>query len=270
MRAPSLVEESGRHAAPAMPLPLSGPAWWLRSYLLMVRWELMSLRLVLPLMAVIQLFIGAGTVIGFGFLFRDISGVQALYLATGGSVIALLAVGLVLAPQLIAQRKVQRTYEYVLSFPVPRPVLALSGVTVWIVVTLPGTALALGAATWWYGLDLSVSPDVVPAALLTVLVASSLGIALGHAVPHPSVVVVITQVLVFVILLYSPINYPAERLPHWLQAIHEWLPFEHAALVMRGALTEGLVGPTAGSFLILSVWAAGAWVVTLWVLGRRR
>jgi ABC-2 type transport system permease protein len=236
----------------------------------MVRWELMSLRLVLPIMAVVQLFIGAGTVIGFGFLFRDISRVQALYLATGGSVIALLMVGLALAPQLIAQRKSQKTYEYVLSFPVPRPILALSGVTVWILVTLPGTALALGAAAWWYGLELSVSPEVLPAVLLTVLMASSLGIALGHAVSHPSVIALISQVLVFVILLYSPINYPAERLPQWLQAVHEALPFKHAALVMRGALTEGLVGATSGSFLILSLWTAGAWVVTLWVLGRRR
>jgi ABC-2 type transport system permease protein len=264
------AEESHAGAGMAVALPAAGPAWWLRSYGLMVRWEFMSLRLVMPLMIVVQILIGAGTVIGLGFLIQEITRTQALYLATGGSVVALLMIGLVLAPQLVAQKKFQKTYDYMLSLPVPRPVLALAGVTVWMLVALPGMALALGAAAWWYGLDLKLSFMLLPAALLTVLAGCSIGVAVAHALPQPSLTTLITQVLSFAILFFSPINFPQERLPEWLQAAHAYLPFQHAAIVMRGALTEGLVDSTSGSFLVLSIWTAAAWAVTLWVLSRRR
>jgi ABC-2 type transport system permease protein len=236
----------------------------------MVRWEILSLRRILPLMVIIQLFIGAGMVIGLGFLFQEISRSQALYLATGGSVVALLMVGLVMSPQLVASRKSEKTYDYMLSLPVPRAVLALSGITVWAFMALPAMSLALAAAAWWYNLELRIGPEIIPAALLTVLAGASLGAALGHVVSHPSLITLMTQVLSFFILLYSPINFPAERLPSWLQTLHGVLPFEHAAIVMRGALTEGLVGPTGGSFLVLALWTAGSWALTLWVLSRRR
>lgn len=242
----------------------------LRTYFLMVRWELLSLRLMLPIMFVVQLFIGAGTVIGLGFLFDEIPRRQALYLSTGGSVIALLMVGLVMAPQLIAQHKMQNTYDFMLSLPVPRLTFALSSLTVWMAMALPGMALALVAAAWWYGLDLRVSPLVVPAVLLTLLMATSVGFAFAHALPHPSVTALITQVLAFFILMYSPINFPAERLPGWLEAAHAYLPFEHAAIVMRGSLTEGLVDHVGHSFTVLSAWTVVAWLVALRVLTRRR
>lgn len=253
-----------------IPAPMSGAGWWLRSYGLMVLWELTSLRLILPLMIVIQLLIGAGLVIGLGFLFSDIPRSQALYLATGGAVVALLMVGLVMAPQRTASRKAERSYDYMLSLPVPRSVLALSGITVWAIVALPAMSLALAAAAWWYDLELRIGPEILPAALLTVLAGASLGAALGHTLNHPSLIILMTQVLSFFILLYSPINYPAERLPQGLQLVHQVLPFEHAAIVMRGALTEGLAGPTGRSFLILTAWTAGAWALTLRVLSRRK
>ena len=78
---------------------------WLKAYTLMVRWELLSLRLLLPVMMVVQFFFGAGTVVGLGFFFPEIPPLQALYISTGSSVVALLMLGLVMAPQTIAQHK---------------------------------------------------------------------------------------------------------------------------------------------------------------------
>lgn len=242
---------------------------WLLSYLLMLKWEMLGLRLLLPFMIIVQILVGAGTVIGLGFLFEEIQRVQALYLATGGAVTALLMIGLVMAPQIVAQHKTRNTYQFMLTLPVPRSALALAGLTVWMLVALPGMVLALIAAGLWYGLDFHVSALIVPAALLTILVACSVGFAFAHALPHPSVTALLTQVLAFGILLYSPINFPAERLPGWLQAIHRVLPFEHAAVVVRGSLTEGLVEDVGFSFAVLAAWTVASWTATLWVLNRR-
>jgi hypothetical protein len=95
----------------------STPARGLQAYLLMVQWELLSLVPLLPFFIIVQFLIGGGMVIGFGFLFEDIPHEQALYLCTGGSVMALLMVGFIAAPQIVAQYKTAKTYDFMLSLP---------------------------------------------------------------------------------------------------------------------------------------------------------
>ncbi|UCC71673.1 MAG: ABC transporter permease [Gemmatimonadota bacterium] len=110
--------------------------------------------------------------------------------------------------------------------------------------------------------------SLVPATLLTMIAAASAGLAMGHAIPNPMTTSLVTNILVFVILLYSPINFPADRFPGWLAIVHQGLPMMHAANVVRAGLTEGLA--TGGtSFAVLGGWAAAAWIVTAWVVGRR-
>lgn len=247
---------------------LDAPNSWLRSYALMVRWEVLSLRLVLPLMLVVQLFLGAGIAIGFGLLFDDIPAGQALYLATGSTVVTMLVVGMSMAPQIVAQHKLSQTYDFLWSLPVSRLAQVCASITVWVLVTVPGMVLALGAAAWRYDLDLSPRAHLLPAVLLTLLVSTSVGFAMAHALP-PMVTAMATQVLIFIILMFSPINYPAERLPEWLQSVHAVLPFEHAANVIRAGLIEAPAPEIGRSFGVLGAWALGGWAVMAWVLGRR-
>lgn len=246
-----------------------GPRHWCRSYLLMVLWEARSLKIVLPLAMVVQLLIGAGLVIGFGFLMGDVPRLYALYLATGVTVISMITIGMVLSPQLIAQQKMAGVYDYLWALPVPRTTQVAANLTVNVAIALPGMLFALVVAAWRYDLTFAVSPLVVPAALLILVTAASIGMALAHAIPNPMVTGLVTQILVFVILLYSPINFPADRLPRWLALLHEPLPFLHSANVMRAGLTDGLATDVGRSFVVLGVWAVGSWLVTAWVVGRR-
>ena len=243
---------------------------WLRSYLLMVIWELRSLRIVLPLAVVVQIILGAGLVIGFGFLLGDdIPMTEALFLATGVTVISMITLGLVLVPQIIASRKQAGIYDYMWSLPVPRTASIAASLTVNSFISVPGMVLALLVAWLRYDMTFSVSVLILPAALLTIVTAASVGFAMGHAIPNPMTTALVTNVLVFVILLYSPINFPADRLPGWLAALHQGLPMMHAANVVRAGLTEGLATGVGTSFAVLGGWAGAAWIVTAWVVGRR-
>lgn len=246
-----------------------GPAHWLRSYALMVAWELRSFRLVFPLAMAAQVLLGAGLVVGFGFLVGDLAATEALFLATGVTVISMISMGLILVPQLISSRKQAGTYDYMWALPVPRTTSIAASLTVNSFIAVPGMVLALLVASWRYDLALSVSPLVVPAALLTLLASASIGFAMAHAIPNPLITNLVTNILLFVILLYSPINFPPDRLPSWLAAIHLALPFQHAANVIRAGLTDGLATHTALSFAVLSGWAGISWIVTAWVVGRR-
>lgn len=242
---------------------------WLRSYGLMIAWELGSLRMVLPLAFVVQIMISSGLVLGLGFLMEDITRTEAQFLAVGVTVVSMITLGMVMAPQLIAAQKQSGAYEYLLSLPVPRTTLIAAGLTVHSVIAVPGATVALLIAWWRYGIALSVSPIVIPAVFLTLVTAASIGFGLAHAIPNPMVTSLVTNVLIFVILFYAPINFPPERLPAWLAGIHQVLPFAHAANLMRAGLVEGLAAQVGLSFAILTAWAVASWGVTAWVVGRR-
>jgi ABC-2 type transport system permease protein len=242
---------------------------WIRCFALMVSWEARSLRIILPLAVVSQIILGAGLIIGFGFLVGDIPTLEATFLATGVTVISMITLGLVLVPQLIAARKQAGIYDYMWSLPVPRSASVAANLAVNSFIAVPGMVLALLVGWWRYELSLSVSLMIVPAVLLTLITAASVGFCMGHAIPNPMVTSLVTNVLVFVILLYSPINFPPERLPAWLATLHEGLPMVHAARVVRAGLTEGLVVNVGTSFAVLAGWAMASWTLTAWVVGRR-
>ena len=252
----------------AGPLRSGAPYWW-HSYRMMTRWELTNLRLLIPVTVTVQVLSGAGFVLGVGMFFGQVPPTAAVFVSTGVLVITLILVGLIMGPQLIAQQRFDKTYDFMWSLPVPRTTAAAAWVTVSAAMALPGMAVALGVGMWRYDLPISISPLIVPAVLLVLVTGTMIGYALAHTIGNPIVMQLITQVTVFVVLGFSPINFPRDQLPGWLAAANDWLPSHHMAVVVRGALTEGIVGPTGRSYLILGVWCAGATALTAAVLSRR-
>ncbi len=247
----------------------TGAAYWVQSYLMMTRWELNSLRLLLPLIVALQIVIGGGFALGIGLFFDEMPARNALFLATGVGVVTLITVGLVLGPQLVGNHKVAGTYDFLWSLPVPRTTQAAAWLTVNSIIALPGMVAALVIADWRYDLTFEVSWAIVPAVLLTITTATLVGYAFAHAIPKPMITQMITQLLIFMILGFSPINFPPENLPDWLVSVNEWLPFQHMAAVIRGALTDGLVDNVGTSYLILAVYMLASAMVAAWVIGRR-
>jgi len=254
----------------APPVELRGGLeYWWRSYRMMLRWEMTSLRLVLPVTIMVQILSGAGFVLALGIFFGQVPPRAALFVSTGVLVLTLVTIGLVLGPQLIAQQKAEQTYEFLWSLPVPRTTAALAWVTTNLILGLPGMAVALGVALLRYDLDLHVSPAIVPAVLLTLFTGTMIGYAMAHALGNPMLIAAITQLLIFMILGFSPINFPAEQLPDWLAALHRWLPLAPMADTVRAGLTVGVVEDVTRSYLVLGAWAAASVGITAAVLGRR-
>ena len=109
-------------AAPAFAVR-KGVRRWLHGYRVMLRWELGSLRLQVPLIVAIQILAGAGFAVGIG-LYRQLPRSDAMYLASGTAVITLVLIGMVLEPQLITQQKTSGAYEFLWSLPLPRTAAA--------------------------------------------------------------------------------------------------------------------------------------------------
>jgi ABC-2 type transport system permease protein len=240
----------------------------LRSYTLLVRWQALRHKQFLPLAVVVQALFAFGIVVGYPLLFPQIDPLTMLFLATGAPAITLITMGLVVLPQLVAEAKLQGTLEFMRSLPVPRMLYLAADLTVWMAVVLPGVVFAVIVGAWAFDLSLAVSLGIIPATLLVVLTSAAVGYAIASVLP-PMMAMLLSQVLVFGVLLFSPIAFPASRLPEWLQTVHSYLPMGAMAEVVRGSLASTTFPLAAGSFLFLAGWCVAALGLTYVTLDRR-
>ena len=241
---------------------------WLRSYRLLVRWQALRLKGFIPLAIVVQTLFALGIVVGYPLLFPQLDRTTILYLATGAPAITLITMGLVAVPQVVAQAKTAGTLEYMRSLPVARLVYLFADLTVWMVVVLPGVVFALGIGVVRFGLDLEVSPLVVPAFVLVALTAATVGYAMASVLP-PAIAMLLTQVLVVFVLMFSPLSFPPERLPDWLQVIHSVLPVRAMGEIIRGTVASSSFPMTIGAWALLVAWCVGGLGLAQLTLTRR-
>ena len=253
-----------------LPAKRAGVGHWTSSYRAMLRWQFTDMRLLLPMTVLVQLLSGVGLVIGFGLLIPEITQRLALFLSTGAVVVSLVIVGVIMGPQLIAQQKASGSYDFMWSLPVPRSAASAAWVTLNASIAIPGMLGALVAAILRYNVAFDVTLMVVPAVGLTLLTGTLLGYALAHGIPKPDITQLISQLLIFVIFGFSPVSYPIENLPGWLATVNEYLPFYPMANVVRDSLTDGIATNVGRSYLVLSIWAVLASVISAAVLRRRK
>jgi ABC-2 type transport system permease protein len=243
-------------------------AKWLRSYSLMLKWVFLSNRSWLSMNLVVQMCIAVGFIFGISYMYPMITPDIAKHLTTGAPTLILITVGLVMAPQMVAQQRLAGTFEYIWSLPVPRMVHIAADSTNWFLSTLPGIIIAVIFGSIRFDFSLSVSPLVIPAVIMIALCATFLGYTMAFAVPKPMMAMVLTQVIIFVVMLFSPVMYPAEQLPQWLQSIHTVLPIRYMADLIRGTLTDLpiLLGTAFG---VVGAWLVVGFTVTYFLVRRR-
>lgn len=227
----------------------------LRSFGLLAQWETNRLRANLPIMVFIQTLVGTGMVVGMAFLVPNLDRASAAYLATAGPTLALFSIGLQIVPQQVAEARRSGAWEFMSSLPVPPLAYPAALLTVQLFASLPGMVLALAASSMRFDLDLAPGPEVVPIVLLVALTTTGLGFLIALLSPNPMLSSLITAALLFAIMLFSPVTFPVERLPAWLETTHQYLPFEHMATAVRLSLmgTEGVMAHV----LIVGAWCAG-------------
>ena len=241
----------------------------IRSYLLLVRWQMLSRRTLLVLALIVETLIALGFIVGLGFLIPDVTPDQAAYLVTGVPVLSLLMVGLVLVPQMMAQAKLEGTFDYVWSLPVPRMVYLLADATVWLLLSLPGIVVALVLGSFYYDFTLHFSPWILLVFVLTPVSATFIGYTIAHLSPRPEVTMLVGNMLAFFVLIFSPIYYPIDQLPDWMAVLHRGLPMKYMADLVRGTLTD-LEVDVGLALVVVTAWFIAGLVVTTVAVRKRR
>jgi ABC-2 type transport system permease protein len=244
-------------------------ARYFRNYIYLLKWQALSQKTILPVNIVVQIMIAVGFVIGLSYFYPNLDATTAKYLTTGAPTIILLMVGLVLLPQIVGMSRKEGTFDYMWSLPIPRMVYIAADATIWVAVTLPGVIVALAMGAAYHHFSLAISPLVIPAFLLVAAAGVLLGYVIALGAPKPEMAQVATQVIVFFIMLFSPILYPVAQLPGWLAAIHKVLPIQYMADLTRGTLTDIPVN-LGLAFAVVGGWCVFGLVVTYFLVKRRR
>lgn len=252
--------------APALVPPRTG--LWV-GYVTLLRWTMAQTGAMLPFVIVVQAVLAAGIIIGFGLLIPDIDTASAQFLSTGAPTVILMIVGLVMVATGVAQARTSGTFTYLRALPVPRPLVLAADLTVWLAVMLPSVAVAVLVAQLRYGFSYSFDwPLLLTASVLTALTASAIGYAIAVALP-PLLTQLVTQVLVFFVMLFSPVTFPASRLPAWFQTVHDVLPFRPAADLIRAGLLSDTYPMNGRDLLVLLTWCVLALAVSIRAMVRR-
>jgi hypothetical protein len=106
--------------------------------------------------------------------------------------------------------------------------------------------MSLGVAALRFNLAFTFSPLLLPALFLVSLASVGIGYGIAYAT-KPEVAGVLSQLILFIALMFAPINYPAERLPRWLASTHDWLPFTYMAQVVRETINVPATGGHAAA-----------------------
>jgi ABC-2 type transport system permease protein len=242
---------------------------WIQSYSLLLKWQGLKFKTILPIVIVAQFFTSIGTVIGLGYMMPNIDSQTAMFLVTGGPTLSLITLGLVLVPQMVAQAKSGGMLDYMRSFPVPRMAYLTADLTIWLLSTLPGVILAVLIGSLRYDFKLQFNLLIVPAFILVVLMATLVGYAIALLLPKAELVSVLTNLIIFSVFLFSPVNFPIERLPNWLETIHRFLPVKYAADAVRGALVPGYSDGLSLALVVLCIWCLLGLAVNYRVATRR-
>lgn len=240
----------------------------LRSYRLLVTWQALRKKNYLPLMMAVQTLFTLGIVLGYPLLFPALDRTYIYLIATGAPAISMISVGLVALPQTVGEERTEGSLGYMRSLPVPRLAYLLADLTVWLAIVVPGVILGVIVGAWRFGLDLQVSPLVVPAVLMVAITSACIGYAIASLLPY-MLTVIITQAMVVFVFMFSPLTFLPDKLPGWLEAIHRILPIQAMGEVTRGTLAANQFGLPAGAFLTLAIWCVIGFGVTYAAMTRR-
>ena len=226
-----------------------------RSYGLLLRWQVMRTRRLLVTLVLMQTALGIGIIYGFGFLVPHMTPTVALFFTTGAPTLSMILIGLTVVAQETAQARVSGRFGYISALPVPRLAPMLAEVTYWLLIQMPGWLVTLLLAVLHFHVHLHVSLLIVPALMLVSLSAAAVGYGLAVSAP-PAATTQVSQFLSIALLLFSPINFPLERLPQWLQDVHRVLPITYMADLIRGGLTGHYDVGRGLAFLVVGAYCA--------------
>lgn len=235
--------------------------------LALIRWSLLRHKSLLPIFTVTQAFLSVAIVYGLALLIPNVDPVTAIYLSSGATTLGIIAVGCVLAAQIVSTAKQDGIVGYQRTLPVSRINILIADFIIWGMASLPGVFMSFLASYLKFNVQISFSFSAMMTLLLIQICMISIGFSLAYWL-SPNVVGLATQIIMIGGLLFSPITYPTDRLPTILVNFFELLPFVPSSNLIRSLFFE--YGDfTLKNLIVIIIWMAFTCVWSIIALSRR-
>ena len=234
----------------------------------LIKWSLLRHKFYIPFFVLVQIILSFAVIYGFLFITNATSPWEKYYLCTGAMAINVISVTCVLAPQIVSEAKQNGIYEYQKTLPVSRIKILLSDLFIWGLLCFPGIISSLLISKFSFGLEISIGVVSILSILLIIFSLISVGFAIAYILP-PSVVSIVTQLIIIGGLLFSPIIYSSDRLPLWTMYLYKFLPFVPSSQIIRSNIFQ-LEATNGQQLLVLIVWAGIGFLLSLKTLTRRK
>lgn len=225
----------------------------LKNLFLILKLQALRMKVILPFFSILQIMVGVGMIIGLGYFIPDIDKNLALFIVSGGPAITIMTVGMTLVPQIIAEDKDKGVFDFFWSLPIHKSTLLIADIIIWTSATLPGVILSIVVGSVYYNFTVIPNITLIPSYFLVAITSTLVGYAIAYASPNMKITNLIANFLIFSLFLFSPIIYPINRLPQFLQFLHKVLPIKYMADLLRGGLTNTQLNMEL-AFLIVTGW----------------
>lgn len=206
-------------------------------------------------------------VFGFGRIGGDDASIERiLYIISGSAIFSVANDGLFVMASRIGVMRRDGILIYYASLPISNSAFLLAMMVSRLLITLPGMIVPILFGAWLYQIPLSFNLWVLLLLPIAGLALSSMGMALGVAIDNLEILHMITNILMFVMVMATPVFIPTEALPLPLQIFGYLMPPTYAAEALR----QALLGTLDSDFylnvaLLLSLTIAGFLVVNRWL-----
>lgn len=232
-----------------------------------IKWSLLRHKSLLPIFTLTQAFLSVAIVYGLALLIPDVDKETAVYLSSGATTLGIIAVGCVLAAQIVSTAKQDGIVSYQRTLPVSRFNILIADFLIWGMASLPGVFMSFLAAYLRFGVKINFSMKAIIILILIQLCMISIGFALAYWL-SPNVVGLATQIIMIGGLLFSPITYPTDRLPSGLVIFFEFLPFVPSSNLIR-AIFYGQGTVNVSNILVICFWLILTTSLSLTSLSKR-
>ncbi|STP28229.1 ABC transporter, permease protein [Enterococcus durans] len=244
------------------------PKMKIRKFFGLIWWSLIRHKVLLPTFSITQAVLALAIVYGLALLMPNMNNDSTLYLSSGAITIGIIAVGCVLAAQIVGTAKQDGIVAYQKSLPVSRIEIILADVIIWSLASIPGVVMSCIAAVIRFRVHLYLSPISIAVIVLAQITMVLIGFSLAYWL-SANTMALATQIIMIGGLLFSPITYPVDRIPNWLASIYDFLPFVPTSNLIRETLFH-LGDFSYFNLFILLTWTAVAFTLSLLALSKRR
>lgn len=180
-------------------------------------------------------------VFGFARIGSDEPSQEHLVLiVTGAAIFSVVNDGLYVMAVRIGQMRQSGMLIYYAALPIHKTAFIMALMLSRLLITLPGMLVTLVVGSAMYDLNFSLNVSVVLLLLFLGLVFSSLGMMLGMWLDNAELILVVVNLLLFVLIMATPVFIAPQALPEPLQWMSYALPPTYAAAALRSMLTGAL------------------------------